>query len=273
MYMYGQNYGERLPYYAALYNGSSCSNLWRDDWNASTGTFAGPTADTTMRGDWVTLANTGWFHLIVPDFISDGKILICPSENYGAIQEGQYLSGMTKDGTPKLNATGSAPGYENSFVSYGQFVCNWAYPQWGSQAVVQKIDDPLSNSKTRLAGEMVETGLNLAQYSANSGWMNWEYGANHIGDVIAYDGTKRTVNRSTNWFNGSTFALNYYHFTGFEAKADVVQRVMMDGHVEVAGASAGNTVGTLEFCASIFFDYYGSWPANVPAQNMLYHIF
>jgi len=278
LYMYGQTYGDFLPAYATAYNTTTSaydtSIEWMDEWNATNDTYAASTVGYIAPGwldfagrivyasnaDHRVMGNTVWPEMMVPMFVANAKMLICPSEYFDAIEVGNDLSCCDKDGLIQMHdpdGAGACLGHESTFSSYFLFGANWVYSQssetdttqqLNSELYPRRIEDAKTTALTRMGGEAIETPYTRVEFGAAGFYCFWEFASNHVADIRVTDSAKTT------WF--TTLALDppYYSNTGYEAKADVIQQLMMDGHVEVRSAADLKYYGIISSTAN--FEVY-----------------
>jgi len=276
IYMYGQTFGDHLPLYCSRYYpiGTYYQPEWAEDWCAADNKFYAPTYHAWTSGrreDWwtssspgpdhIVLANTTWPKLLVPEFLPNGNMVICPSETYVEIEPGEKFSMITKhDGLIKTNVPdaaavggGTPVAYENSFVSYMLFGQNYAYMQGSTntddEMYPKKIEDEMGMHLTRLAGEGVETAMTMPQYVGAGQWAGWDHSINHGSDMRMYDTNDALLN---GWH--TTGFDTYYTRTPYEAKADVLEQLMMDGRVEARGG--GEIKYTATISTTVGFELY-----------------
>jgi prepilin-type N-terminal cleavage/methylation domain-containing protein/prepilin-type processing-associated H-X9-DG protein len=255
--MYSQTFDTWFPYYTKVYHseGDYSSGSWwcteYDDYDAvnyTPGQFITPRATALLEGDRRYYANqAGWVHHIVPDYLPDGRTLICPSNRDDNLKPGGASCCIVEDGTVQLReplpiyTTDGGEKWEASLVSYLMISNNATYDLEGTpwpsssggqtnQCRMDCIEIPRKSSDNptyTMGGEFVwnSMGVTLANFLTSGEkqyYSDHQFGANHIADE---------KDDADVWNTG---------YSPYNVKAEVCNILFVDGHVEVIGAGALN---------------------------------
>jgi len=257
--IYAQNFGEYFPIYTKFFNvmGSNpnTGSLWAcegDDYDGRTspGTYGNAPMDARY------FANSAkWIMLVVPDYLSDGRALICPSNKDDALEPDltgventvSYGSAILPDGRVKMVDVAGTPRYEASLCSYLMISSNRSYdltsnprPANGVTAVAtawpwnsgdfyanalwtgpeKTSDNPLFT----LGGEFVRASLNRP-LTSTTGPAFKNAGADQYYTDYQYGANHVGDERETT-FGGSA------PYDTYDVKVDVLMEMFLDGHVQ-----------------------------------------
>jgi len=272
--MYSQSYNDWLPIYSlcpsADIEGGIISDTSFSYWNAKFDDYDGRVAlpgvcykDNTVA--WLPAAATNdsryqantipWVLNLVPDFVADGRTLICPSNRDDNIEPGNRESAIDEDGMPKMcipevadGGDGTTERYEFSRVSYimitnnkGYDVDGYPFPgppptyqYWYQHGFAASQNPGKATDAPELAtgGDFAWTSpdITLASFLApgpNQFYSDYTFGGNHIADE-----------RATNFPLGTKVDGGPY--TVSDVKIEMINVLFIDGHVESQGAAAIN---------------------------------
>jgi len=280
--MYSQVFSQWFPIYTKHQHSEgdySSSSWWCTEFDDYVGDAVPPffqtpdriTSGNGLEGDMRYFAHQiGWVLKIVPDYMPDGRTLICPSNRDEELDPGAADScieenGMLKmcippDVDPQTGATNDGTErYEGSLCSYllisGNATYDLSMTPWPSSSGSMSsafnencIDIPSKSSDDptcSIGGEFVwnSSNIRLPEFLTpgdNQYYSDCMFGANHFSN----ERINAVGPPAQGWGTG---------YSPYDVKAEICNILFVDGHVDVIGASSMNVEVWLEDRVHMFY--------------------
>jgi prepilin-type N-terminal cleavage/methylation domain-containing protein len=282
LHMYAQGANDWLPIYSRYEVYSSAGairevGMDRDDFDST----VDPQHYGTAHQDQRTLGDcVAWVNLIVPDYLADGRSLICPSNRDSNLEPGMqgweenganysndvphpYGSCITKDGLVKyIQDTDGTDRFEASRVCYTMITGNRSYDTTPYPNGNYLTTSPFSFAQFTGADkitddQMIVTGADIVRTSALRPPTNSLYGCTWVVTGAAFKSPGDVTGEGENdqYWSDHQYGANHIaderdaQFTNnvsdYEVKVDIANELHVDGHVSVVKAEKMDLFGFL----------------------------